>query len=209
MMMRPAAGKCRRLGSVVVSVRVVGIAILVGVLWLVGNTEQAYACSCVEPGAPIEELETSAAVFAGRVVSVDGAFDPDEAPYSPEDRTTVEFEVGAVWKGLVHERMYVTTRPDGASCGFTFVEGEEYVVYAHDSAEVDGGYGVYLCSRTALLSQAQADIDALGQSHAPQAGTGGPAPGQPPDTAVGGVWAFLRAILAAVAQWLGWWCAPM
>ncbi|MCY3919695.1 MAG: hypothetical protein OXG38_07810 [Chloroflexi bacterium] len=190
-------------------VRVVSFALLLGVLWLLGSTGQAYACSCVEPGAPVEELETSAAVFTGRVVSVEGGFDPDKAPYSPEDRTTVEFEVGAVWKGVVHERMYVTTRPDGASCGFAFVEGEEYIVYARASAEVDGGYGVYLCSRTALLSQAQADIDALGDGDAPLAGTGGPAPEQPPDAAAGGVWAILLRLVAAVAQWLGWWCGPL
>ena len=207
--MGSVADKYRRLGWASVPVRVAGIALLVGVVWLLGNTGQAYACSCADPGSPIEALETSAAVFAGRVVSVEGAFDPDNVPYSPEDRTTVEFEVGAVWKGVVHERMYVTTRPDGASCGFTFVEGEEYVVYAHDSAEVDGGYGVYLCSRTALRSQAQADLDALGEGDAPQAGTGGPAPGQSPDTAAGGVWAILRAIIAAIAQWLGWWCGPL
>ena len=207
--MGAVAAKCRRIGSMVVLLRVVSIALLVSVLWLLGSTGQAYACSCAEPGSPVEALETSAAVFAGRVVSVEGAFDPDEAPYSPEDRTTVEFEVGAVWKGVVHERMYVTTRPDGASCGFAFVEGEEYVVYAHDSAEVDGGYGVYRCSRTALLSQAQADIDALGAGDAPQAGTGGPAPGQSPDTAAGGVWAILLRLVAAVAQWLGWWCGPL
>ena len=208
-MMRPAAGMSRRRGSAVVSVRVVSIALLVGVLWLLGNTGQAYACSCADPGSPTEALETSAAVFAGRVVSVDGGFDPDEVPYSPEDRTTVEFEVSAVWKGVVHERMYVTTRPDGASCGFAFVEGEEYIVYARDSAEVDGGYGVYLCSRTAHLSQAQADIDALGPGEAPQAGTGGPAPGQSPDAPAGGVWAILLRLVAAVAQWLGWWCGPL
>ena len=207
--MGATAAKRRRLGSAVAPMRVASIALLVGVLWLLGNTGQAYACSCAEPGSPIEALETSAAVFVGRVVSIEGAFDPDEAPYSPEDRTTVGFEVDGVWKGVVHERMYVTTRPDGASCGFAFAEGEEYVVYAHDSAEVDGGYGVYRCSRTALLSQAQADIDALGEGDAPRSGTGGPVPGQSPDTAVGGVWAILRAIIAAVAQWLGWWCAPL
>ncbi|MXY79350.1 MAG: hypothetical protein F4Y94_06615 [Chloroflexi bacterium] len=207
--MGATAAKRRRLGSAVVPMRVASIALLVGVLWVLGNTGEAYACSCAEPGSPVEALETSAAVFVGRVVSIEGAFDPDEAPYSPEDRTTVEFEVGAVWNGVVHERMYVTTRPDGASCGFAFVEGEEYVVYAHDSAEVDGGYGVYRCSRTALLSQAEADIDALGEGDAPQAGTGGPAPGQSLDAPVGGVWAILRAVVAAVAQWLGWSCAPM
>ncbi|MCY3920544.1 MAG: hypothetical protein OXG38_12185, partial [Chloroflexi bacterium] len=111
MLMGATAAKRRRLGSAVVLMRVASIALLVGVLWVLGNTGQAYACSCAEPGSPIEALETSAAVFVGRVVSIEGAFDPGKVPYSAEDRTTVEFEVSAVWKGVVHERMYVTTRP--------------------------------------------------------------------------------------------------
>ena len=75
-------------------------------------------------------------------------------------------------------------QPTGGSCGFTFVEGEEYIVYGHDSNYADGGYTVGICSRTALLGQAQADIDALGEGNAPQAGTGGPAPEEPQDTAL-------------------------
>ena len=83
-----------------------------------------------------------------------------------------------MWKGVVYEEMYVTTPPTGGSCGFAFEEGEEYIVYAHDSASGDGGYTVSICSRTALLRQAQADIDALGKGDAPRAGTGGPVPEQ-------------------------------
>ena len=82
----------------------------------------------------------------------------------------------------VHKDMYISTPPTGGSCGFTFVEGEEYIVYGHDSNYADGGYTVGICSRTALLGQAQADIDALGEGNAPQAGTGGPAPEEPQDT---------------------------
>lgn len=206
--MGPAAAKRRRIGSMVVPLRVVSIAILVGVLWLLGNTGQAYACSCAEPGSPAEELDIAAAVFVGRVVSVQHSFDPDAASYSHGDRTTVGLEVSAVWKGVVHQRMYVTTPPTGGSCGFAFVEGEEYVVYAHESADAAGRYRVNICSRTSLLAQAQADLDGLGASHAPQAGTGGSGPEQSPDAAAGGVWGMLRAIIAAVVQWLGWWCAP-
>ena len=79
--------------------------------------------------------------------------------------------------------MYITTPPTGGSCGFTFVEGEEYIVYGHDSNYDDGGYTVGICSRTALLELAQADLDAFGEGQAPLVGTGGPAPEQPPDTA--------------------------
>ena len=81
-----------------------------------------------------------------------------------------------MWKGDVHEDMYVTTPPTGGSCGFTFTEGEEFILYAHDSPYEDGGYTVSICSRTALLSQAQADIEAFGEGDAPRSGLTGPKP---------------------------------
>ena len=157
---------------------------MVGVLWFLGDPGQVHACKCAQLGTPSEELEKFSAVFAGRVVSIQHSYDPKAASVSPDDRTTVGFEVSAVWKGTVHEDMYITTPPTGGSCGFTFVEGEEYIVYAYDSAYADGGYTVGICSRTAVLSQAQDDIDALGEGNSPQAGTGGSAPEEPQDTAL-------------------------
>ena len=182
--MWPSIAKRPCVGPTVVSVSVVSLALMVSVLWLLGDPGQVHACKCAEPGSPSEELEKSSAVFAGRAVSIQHSYDPKAASVSPEDRTTVGFEVSAVWKGTVHEDMYITTPPTGGSCGFTFVEGEEYIVYGygHDSNYADGGYTVGICSRTALLGQAQADIDALGEGNAPQAGTGGPAPEEPQDT---------------------------
>ena len=173
--------KRQGLVSTFASVSLVGLALLVGVIWLLGTPEQVYACKCAVPGSPSEELEKFSAVFAGRVVSVQHSFDPDAATVSPEDRTTVGFEVSEVWKGTVHEDMYITTPPTGGSCGFTFVEGEQYIVYGHDSNYDDGGYTVGICSRTALLWQAQADLEAFGEGQAPLVGTGGPAPDKPQD----------------------------
>ncbi len=149
--MGPAIAKRPCMGSTVVSVSVVSLALMVSVLWFLGDPGQVNACKCAEPGSPSEELEKFAAVFAGRVVSIEHSFDPEAASYSPEDRTTVGFEVSAVWKGAVHEIMYITTPPTGGSCGFTFIDGEEYIVYAYDSAYPNGGYTVGICSRTALL----------------------------------------------------------
>ena len=152
--------------STFASASLVGLALLAGVLWLLGNNPaQVHACSCVEPGTPSEELEKFSAVFAGRVVSVQHSFDPDTRSVvrEAEDRTTVGFEVSAVWKGTVHEDMYISTPPTGGSCGFTFIEGEEYIVYGYDSSYDDGGYTVGICSRTALLHLAQADLDAFGE----------------------------------------------
>ena len=139
--------------STFASVTLVGLALLVGVVWFLGTPGPVYACSCVAPGTPLEELEQFSAVFAGRVVSVQHSYDPKSGSVIRErdDRSTIGFEVDAVWKGAVHEDMYITTPPTGGSCGFTFIEGEEYIVYAYDSNYDDGGYSTGICTRTALL----------------------------------------------------------
>ncbi len=197
------------MGPRVVSIRVVSLALMLSALWFLANPGQAYACKCAEPSSPSEELEKSAAVFAGRVVSVRHSYDPDAVSHSPEDRTTVRFEVSTVWKGAVNESMYVTTPPTGGSCGFTFIEGEEYIVYGRDSSYGDGGYTVGICGRTALLGQAQADLDALGEGHAPQAGTGGPSPAQPLDMRVRMVCVVILTWLRWLLWWLGSWCTQV
>ncbi len=158
---------------------VVSFALMLSLLWFFGNAGQVHACKCAEPGPPSEELAKFAAVFAGRVVSIQHSYDPDTAAPSPQDRTTIGFDVSTVWKGAVHEEMYVTTPPTGGSCGFTFKVGAAYIVYAHDSADADGGYTVSICSRTALLQHAQADVAAFGEGDTPQAGIGGPFLAQP------------------------------
>ena len=171
--------------STFASVSLVGLALLVGVIWFLGTPGPVYACSCVAPGTPLEELEQFSAVFAGRVLSVQHSYDPKSGSVIRvrDDRSTIGFEVSAVWKGTVHEDMYITTPPTGGSCGFTFTEGEQYIVYAYDSNYDDGGYSTGICTRTALLGEAQEDLDAFGEGQAPLAGTGGPAPEQLPDTA--------------------------
>ena len=105
-------------GFAPVSVVAVSFALLVSVLWFFGNAEQAYACSCAQPGSPSEELEKFSAVFAGRVVSVQHSYDPDGRSVTRDDRSTIGFEVSAVWKGTVHEQMTIRAphrRPGGAA----------------------------------------------------------------------------------------------
>ena len=201
--MQQVNAKRQWIGLTPVSVIAVSLALMLSVLWFLGNPGQVHACSCAQPGTPSEELEKFSAVFAGRVVSIRHSFDPDAASVSRDDRTTVGFEVSAVWKGTVREDMYITTPPTGGSCGFTFVEGEEYIVYAHDSAYGDDSYTVGICSRTALLGQAQEDIDVLGEGHAPLAGTGGSAPEEPEDTAVDRARDVILAVAAPILALVG------
>ena len=177
--MRRVIAKGQGTGSRAVQAAVLGIALVVGVFWFLGNPGLVHACKCLQPGTPSEELGKFSAVFAGKVISIQHSYDPKAAFASPGDHTTVGFEVSTVWKGNVHEEMFITTPPTGGTCGFTFSEGEEYIVYAHDTAYVEDGYTVGICSRTALLGEAQEDIDALGDGQSPLAGTGGPAPKHP------------------------------
>jgi len=178
--------------------RVVGVALVLGALWFLGSLAAVHACKCVVPGSPAEELEKFDAVFAGEITSVSHSFDPNVTPYKPGDRTTVGFDVSTVWKGDVHERMYITTPPTGGSCGFAFSEGEPYIVYASLNASGDAGYQASICSRTALLRQAQADLDALGEGRAPRVGTAGPQPEQPEGSSATGVWVGLLATAVTV-----------
>ncbi|MBT8469118.1 MAG: hypothetical protein KJN97_10245, partial [Deltaproteobacteria bacterium] len=53
------------------------------------------------------------------------------------------------------------TAGSSAACGYTFVKGETYLVYA-DRDEADP-MRVSLCSRTALVADAEEDLDFLGK----------------------------------------------
>ena len=196
--LRTVIAKLERMGFSVASAVVVSLAVTMSFAWFLASPGQAHACKCAVPGTPAEELEKFSAVFAGRVVSVRHSYDLNAASYTPDDCTTVGFEVSTVWKGTVYQDMSITTPPTGGSCGFTFAEGEEFVVYADDSAYGDDGYTVGICSRTALLRQAQADIDALGEGRAPQAGSGGPVPDQPQNSGVGWAWIIIPIVAATV-----------
>ena len=181
----------------------VTLALMLGVFWLLGNVEQAYACKCVVPGSPSEELEKFDAVFTGRVLSIEHSFDPNASSVSPGDHTTVGFTVNTVWKGTVDKNIDLTTPPTGGSCGFAFVEAEDYIVYAYEGTEENANLNVSICSRTALLAEAQADMEALGEGYAPQGGTAGPSSEQPQETGSNMTWVIILVIVAAVAVIVG------
>ena len=184
-------------GLTVSSAGVAAVALALSILWLLGNAGQVYACKCLVPGTPSEEVEKFVAVFAGRVVSIEHSFDPNAATVGPGDRTTIGLEVSTVWKGDVDRDMHVTTPPTGGSCGFAFEEGREYILYAHDSPYDDGGYSVSICSRTALLSEAQADLDALGEGSPPMGGTAVTEPERTQGSSESTTWVIMLGAVAA------------
>ena len=111
----------------------------------------ASACSCVPPPPPERELDRSSAVFSGEVIDI------EKGPQV----SNVTFRVSKVWKGPERETLEVSTAREGTSCDYHFSEGQEYLVYAWGRKMEVGS-----CGRTKLLSEASADLEALGNGEA-------------------------------------------
>ncbi len=138
------------------------VAIPLAAALLLGRPDCAYACSCAPVEPPAVELQRAAAVFAGRVVHVDVP-PAVGGVISSADPVRVTFGVTEVWKGPVEASIQIVTARDGASCGYEFVPGAEYLVYART---VNGELYAGLCSRILEASSPQ-DRAALGQGEVP------------------------------------------
>jgi hypothetical protein len=123
------------------------------------NPACVFACSCLPPGPPADALASATSVFSGRVAALSGAVDAGGS-----DPVQVTFAISKVWKGTDQPTIEVLTPASSASCGFEFVQGEEYLVYASES---EGQLQTNLCSRTALLAMADDDLAVLGAGSTP------------------------------------------
>ena len=186
--------RCRR--PKYVATVAVALALLVGIVVFLTDPGEAHACSCLPPGLPLEELEASDAVFFGRVTSIrtfDGQLDPDTPISSYMYFRTVSFDVRTVWKGDVPEQMEVVTSFSDVSCGYSFDEGGEYLVYAWEWANAVDVYSTGFCGRTASWSNAQGDLNALGEGRAPQTN----------DTDTSFPWAVVLAVATGIVLVFG------
>ncbi|KPK12410.1 MAG: hypothetical protein AMJ62_15810 [Myxococcales bacterium SG8_38] len=105
--------------------------------------------------SPAEGLSSSHAVFTGEVTRITVN---DATPFGGLEVTLL---VKKVWKGAPDEETKVHTAGTSAACGFPFVVGKTYLVYAvRDEADP---LRVSLCSRTALIEHAAEDLEFLGR----------------------------------------------
>lgn len=115
---------------------------------------EANACSCVKL-TPAEGFTSSYAVFTGEVIDI------EKNRSTPFGGLEVTLRVKQLWKGDPAEEIKVHTAGSSAACGYGFVEGTTYLVYAvRDDADP---LRVSLCSRTAPVERAKEDLDALGK----------------------------------------------
>lgn len=121
------------------------------------------ACSCAELPSVEEEFERSKAVFSGKVVDI-------KVRKSLKGYTfkSVLFEVTNTWKGVEQTQIIITTGQGDGDCGYNFIEGNEYLVYANESSMYGAkSLASLLCDRTDVLSFSQKDLEVLGQGEPP------------------------------------------
>ena len=120
----------------------------------------AHACSCETTPTPTD-LNYVDTVFAGTVSKV-GEWVPGSSSATPIE---VVLNVDYVWLGEAEAVTRIHTAASGASCGYTFVAEQRYLVFARDGQ-------VNLCSPTRLYNPASVKLleSVTGPGH-PVAGT--------------------------------------
>jgi hypothetical protein len=98
------------------------------------------------------------AVFSGQVLDI---------KEKGENDLEVIFAVKESWKNAKVLRISVfTVKSTPASCGYDFVKGETYLVFAWKADE--GELRATICSRTKLLTEAALDVRVLGKGKVPK-----------------------------------------
>jgi hypothetical protein len=129
------------------------------------------ACSCAPVEDPRVALEKSSSVFVGRVIALEIVPSSEAEPgacIAFEDMIGT-FVVSRQWKGISpaegHEGTAPVTRQVRTAftccvCGFSFVLGETYLVYAVGD---ESALTTSICSRTIHIGQASEDLHELGE----------------------------------------------
>jgi hypothetical protein len=120
-------------------------------------------CDCVTGGSARAARAGSDAVFTGVATAV------RDTMLRREDgerfvQKAVTFETRAGWKGVRTRSVTVLTGWGGGDCGYPFERGSTYLVYANRRRMgTTAGLVTGICTRTAALSAARADLAALGR----------------------------------------------
>lgn len=121
--------------------------------------EESFACSCAEIESPEAAYELYDVIFAGKVLGITDSGHRSGVQVSLHE-VEVEFEVKEYWKENPDRIITVNTAGSpGLSCGYHFVVGEEYIVYAADQGD---RLLTSACTRTNKLREAADDLAYLG-----------------------------------------------
>ena len=143
------------------------ILIILGI-FLIAN--DALSCSCIEM-TPEEAFEKASVVFIGKVIAKgDNAIEieyENNGTYgtyvSLATKRIYLFKISKYFKGIQSHKynnlpIAITTGVGGGDCGYDFVDGREYLVYAYKEGNK---FITSICSRTAEKNSANEDISFL------------------------------------------------
>src|SRR5688500_18806109 len=141
-------------------VRRITVPLLSAVLIAVVFARPADACSCVGPGPACQATWDAAAVFVAQVVEVVEAVAAQPQAQIPPTfdalfvKRRVRLRIVETLRGPATSIVDVYTGQGDSDCGYRFVAGRTYLVYASESS---GRYYTGICQRTRPLDEAAED----------------------------------------------------
>jgi hypothetical protein len=129
------------------------------------------ACDCANAGPPCKAFKATPNVFTGRVTKIltirVKLQNGDDYP-----QLLVLLQIERNYRGQEGKfTVEVVTGDGGGDCGFSFVEGQRYLVYADPHPATEKLY-TGICQRTRLLSEAGEDLEYLARKDDPAHGAG-------------------------------------
>lgn len=121
------------------------------------SAARAEGCTCAGPASACAAFGNASAVFVGTVTGIkSGSQDEVERGAAPR---RVTFAVNEAFSGVKGKKASVSTGLGGGDCGYRFVKGTRYLVYAH--ASPSGQLQTGICTRTMPAAGAGADVEFL------------------------------------------------
>jgi hypothetical protein len=129
----------------------------------------SYPCSCSPPISAGIASDSADVVFWGTITALRDVQEalPGGGQYT---RRIAVFRVSRVWKGRIGPTFEMTAPQENEPCigpePSYFKVGNDLLVYAKGTPKL--GYGLPLCSRTALAENAKSDFGDLGPGQEPK-----------------------------------------
>jgi Prealbumin-like fold domain len=129
---------------------------------LLGASSTVQACSCNPDRPTCESFGSASAVFVGKVVGA-----AQRKTEKNEDGTTTTYDVGTIYFAVEEvfsgvqgqERVAIHSGTGGGDCGYWFIRGERYLVYAFGDPQQR--LATSICTRTRPVSEADNDLNFL------------------------------------------------
>lgn len=121
------------------------------------SAARAEACMCAGPASACAAFGNASAVFAGTVIEIKS--NPRDEAAGGDATRRVTFAVDEAFSGVGGAEASVSTGLGGGDCGYPFVRGASYLVYAR--VRQDGRLHTGICTRTMPAAAAGADVEFL------------------------------------------------